>query len=220
MDPKSTHPINRQIDRQRSRALPLCLAIATIVCGANVSNVASAQEAQSVGQEMREDMRAREMRQPRLRLGFSGHGGGFVGAVHGAFGGASARVGLQMNDTLAFYLQGQALFGEYLPDEGPLDVSAFVFHSAMVDVTIADFFQLGAGPSIDVMLGCVDDGNGPVRCGHTGAYFGSDFRAAFLLGDYAGRRRHAFVLSVDAHPTWVGNDFVTTMIFGLGGEMY
>ncbi len=213
MDPKATNRTSS------TRALGCALALATVVCGASATSVASAQR-ESVGQEMREDMRGSEMRRPRLRLGFSGHGGGFAGAVHGALGGASVRAGLQMNDTLAFYLQAQALFGAYLPDAGPLDVSAFAFHSAMVDVTIADFLQLGAGPSVDVMLGCVDDGNGPVRCGHTGAYFGSDFRAALLFGDYAGRRRHAFVLSIDAHPTWVGHDFVTTVVLGLGGEMY
>lgn len=222
MHPKTTNepsrPSRAHLAAQRSTSMALALALTT--WGVSVTNVASAQERESVGEEMRDDMRANDWRHPRLRLGFSGHAGGFVGAVHGALGGGSVRAGVQMNDTLAFYVQGQALFGEYLPDEGPFDVSAFVFHTAMVDVTIADFLQLGAGPSIDVLLGCVDDGNGPARCGHTGAYFGSDFRAAFLIGDYSGRRRNAFVLSIDAHPTWIGNDFVTTMIFGMGGELY
>ncbi|MBN8611150.1 MAG: hypothetical protein J0L92_11225 [Deltaproteobacteria bacterium] len=45
----------------------------------------------------------------RVRFGVSGVGGGFVGAVHGGLGGISPRIGVQVNDVFAVYVQGRLL---------------------------------------------------------------------------------------------------------------
>lgn len=156
---------------------------------------------------------------PRLRLGISGQGGGFFGAVHGGLGGLALRVGVQLDDMVAIYVQGQGLIGEFLPDPLPTSLTGFAFHELMVDVTLLDMIQLGVGPSLDVIWGCAPENDGR-HCRSNGPFFGGDLRAAIVLGGRSHARRHGFVLSVDAHATWFEHEAVGTMLFGLGGELY
>jgi hypothetical protein len=198
------------------------LVVASCLCaGASVST-ARAQERQSAGHEVREEVhqvRAERWRHPRLRFGVSGEGGGFFGATHGGIGGLALRIGVQLNDIVGVYLQGHGLVGEYVPDPRPTSLVGVAFHEMMVDVTLLDMIQLGAGPSLDVVWGCEASNYGNY-CGRSGAFFGGDFRAAIIAFARGPERRHGLVFSVDAHPTWLGNELMTTMLFGIGGEIY
>lgn len=196
-----------------------CLALSLCASGI-AANVASAQETR--GDEIRDELheaRATRWHHPRLRLGISGLGGGFVGPTHGGVGGLALRVGVQLNDIVAIYLQGQGLLGEYVPDPRPSSIVGFAFHSAMVEFTLLDMIQLGAGPSIDVIWGCNETNAGGAYCGRSGAFFGGDFRVAIIAGHRGVNHRSGVTFSIDAHPTWVG-DLMGTIVFGIGGEMY
>lgn len=153
----------------------------------------------------------------RVRFGISGVGGGFVGAAHGALGGAAVRVGIQINDVVAVYLQGQGLIGQFLPSPGD-GLAGFAFHTLMVDFTIADAVQIGVGPALDFVWGC--DGRYQPSCSGSGPYLGGDVRLAFLAGSHGPGRREGFVFSFDAHPTWFGNDAAITLLAGIGFELY
>lgn len=152
----------------------------------------------------------------RLRFGLSGVGGGFVGAAHGAVGGIEPRVGVQFNDVFAIYVQGQGLIGQFLPGPGD-NLAGFAFHSLMFEITLADTFQFGAGPSLDFVWGC--DERYQSSCTSSGPYTGGNFRFAFLVDEHIAHRRSGFVVSFDAHPTWFGRDASIALLLGLGYEV-
>lgn len=198
------------------------LALSVLCASMLVAASASAQE--TAREELREDTHEAahtHWGHARLRLGFSGVGGGFFGEAHGGIGGLAARVGVQLNDVVAIYLQGHGLVGQYVPDPRPTSLIGMLFHEAMIEVTLLDFLELGAGPSIDVIWGCAAD-NGGAYCGRSGAFFGGDFRIGFVAFNHprssATDSRRGLVFSIDAHPTWIGPELVTTMLFGIGGE--
>ena len=153
----------------------------------------------------------------RLRFGIGGVGGGFVGAAHGGLGGVAVRVGVQFNHVVAVYLQGQGLLGQFLPAPGD-DLAGFVFHTLMIDFTIADVFQIGFGPALDVVWGC--DNRYHASCSGNGPYLGGDLRFAFLAGTRGPGRRDGVAFSFDVHPTWFGNDAAITLLGGISFEMY
>lgn len=152
----------------------------------------------------------------RLRAGVSGVGGGFVGATQGALGGLSPRVGIQIDDTLAIYVQSQWLLGEFLREPGR-GLAGFSFHALMFDFTLANVFQFGAGPSLDYVFGCDD----PYQSACTGAgpYFGTNLRVAVLAGYTRPTGRAGPTFSLDVHPTWLGDDLFVTMLLGIGYEV-
>lgn len=153
----------------------------------------------------------------RIRFGISGVGGAFVGAVHGGLGGISPRIGVQVNDLFAVYVQGQGLVGQFFPT--PDDrIAGFAFHALMFELTLADSFQLGLGPSLDFVWGCNAAHQG--ACTGGGPYLGGDARIAFLVGGHEPRRRSALAFSLDVHPTWFGNDASIALLFGIGYELY
>jgi len=156
---------------------------------------------------------------PRLRLGFSGLGGGFFGGIHGGVGGLAVRAGVQFNDLVALYIQGQGLIGEYVPDPRPSSIVGFAFHEGIIELTMLDMIQVGAGPSLDVFFTCDARNNGGY-CGQSGAWFGGDFRFAVSAFHRHADRRSGVTFSVDAHPTWMDHELVTTMLFGIGGDLY
>ena len=154
---------------------------------------------------------------PRVRFGINGHGGGFVGATHGAVGGLGVRLGVQVNDLFAVYVQGQGLIGQFLPSPGD-GLAGFAFHSLMFELTLADVVQLGLGPALDFVWGC--DGTYQPSCAGTGPYLGGDARLAVVLGGRGPGRRSGLEFSFDVHPTWFGETASVALLFGLGYELY
>lgn len=153
----------------------------------------------------------------RVRFGISGVGGAFVGAAHGGMGGISPRVGLQVNDVFAVYVQGQGLIGQFFPT--PDDhLGGFAFHTLMFELTLGDVFQLGIGPSLDFVWGCNEAHQR--SCTGTGPYLGGDMRIAFVVPTHHYTRRTGLAFSVDLHPTWFGEDASVAVLFGIGYELY
>lgn len=152
----------------------------------------------------------------RPRVGVSSVAGGFVGATQGVLGGLSPRVGIQIDDTTAVYLQSQWLVGEFLSEPGR-GLAGALLHALMFDVTIAGRYQFGAGPSLDYVFGC-DDAH-QSACRGAGAYFGVDLRVAVLAGYTRSTGRAGPVFSFDIHPTWLGDDALVTMLLGIGYEV-
>lgn len=151
----------------------------------------------------------------RLRFGISGVGGGFVGATHGAIGGAEVRIGLQFNDLFAVYVQGQGVIGQFLPSPGD-GLAGFAFHALMFELTLGDVVQFGAGPSLDFVWGC--DDRYQHACVSNGPYLGGNFRLGLLLDERIRHRRSGVVVSFEAHPTWFGDQATVALLLGLGYE--
>ncbi len=164
-----------------------------------------------------QDYDADDYDRPRVRFGISGVGGGFVGAAHGALGGASLRLGVQINHIAAIYIQSQGLIGQFLPSPGD-GMAGFAFHSLMFEFTVASAFQIGVGPALDFVWGC--DNRYQASCTGTGPYLGGDLRLAVLAGTHGRGRREGIAFSFDVHPTWFGNDAAITLLAGIGFEMY
>lgn len=163
-----------------------------------------------------EAQREPEAHRSRLRVGVSAVGGGFAGSTQGALGGLSPRVGVQLDDSCAIYLQGQWLLGEFLREPGR-GTAGFVFHALMFDLTVGDVLQLGGGPSLDYVFGCADPDQR--ACTGRGPYLGADLRVAVLAGYRRPFGRAGPTFSLDLHPTWLGDDLFVTMLIGIGYEV-
>lgn len=207
MKPSTPEPVRRTFQLRR-HALLAALIVASSL-GATSPGTAAAQDGPVEAPGHR----------TRLRFGASGVGGGFVGTMSGGAGGLALRVGAQLDDVFAIYVQAHALVGGFAPHPSDEAVAGFVFHELMLDFTIADVLQLGGGPSIDLVWGCTRE-NRVGTCSDIGPYFGGDFRAAVVLGQYGPERRGGLVLSVDVHPTWMSSDLATMLLLGIGGEIY
>lgn len=158
---------------------------------------------------------AQHVDRPRIRFGLSGLGGGLVGVIHGAVGGISPSVGLQVNDSFAVYVHGQFLLGQFLPEptEG---LVGFAFSAIMFELTASGFVQFGLGPSLDFVFGC--DEVLQRECAGSGPRFGGDARLAFLVGGREEDRPSSLALSLDVHPTWLGGDAAIAVLAGIGYE--
>lgn len=152
----------------------------------------------------------------RLRVGLSGVGGGFVGMTQGALGGLSPRVGIQLDDTFAVYLQGQGLVGQFIGSPSR-EVAGVALHALMFDLTLGHLVQLGAGPSLDFVWGCSESNQR--GCTGAGPYLGGNLRVAVLAGYRRPSGRAGPIFSFDVHPTWLGEDLIVTMLFGIGYEV-
>jgi hypothetical protein len=100
-------------------------------------------------------------------------------------------------------------------------VAGVMFNTGMLELTIADVFQIGAGPSMDWIWGCAETIQDEVSCAESGPYFGLDGRVAVVIGDQGPGTRSGFTLSADVHPVWLDDDHVgVTMLGGAGFELY
>jgi hypothetical protein len=162
-----------------------------------------------------------DLYRPRTRFGLSGVGGGFAGVVQGGAAGLAPRVGVQLDDVFAVYLQVHALLGNFDSSSGGSRLAGFLFHALMVEVTANDRFQVGLGPSLDFAWNCREQ-NDVDPCGDGEARVGGDLRIALALGDEVHREgsRHGLAISLEVHPTWLDPDFSWMMLFGIGADMY
>ena len=196
------------------------VALLVLCAAAAVLNSAEAQDRVIVVVDDDGHHHAHDWNHPRLRFGVSAVGGGFVGPIHGGVGGIAARVGVQFNDVVAVYLQAHGLIGSFLPERRTGTLAGFAFHELMLELTLFDHLQVGAGPSLDFIWGCSEANGWTNTCGRSGPFFGGDLRVAVAVGGHDRARRAGIVFSVDAHPTWVDHDAALMMLFGIGGELY
>ncbi|UJR85861.1 hypothetical protein [Sandaracinus amylolyticus] len=155
----------------------------------------------------------------RVRFAADGMLGATVGDEGGLGGGVSIHIGLQLNDIVATYAVHRLWLADVIAsDEGAFAVST---NAMVLDLTLFERVQLGAGPSLDVGIGglCGQDAS---RCdGLSDLHLGMEARLAVSLGDRTRARRRGLVISANVHPIFVDRD-TTVVIVGLaaGYQMF
>ncbi|AKF10735.1 hypothetical protein [Sandaracinus amylolyticus] len=155
----------------------------------------------------------------RVRFAVDGLLGGMAGAEGGVGGGVSVHVGLQLNDIVATYAVHRLWLADLVAsDRGTFAVST---NSVVIDLTLFEHVQFGAGPSLDVGIGglCGQDAR---RCDGLGdLHLGLEARLAVVLGERTRARRRGLVISANVHPIFIDRN-VTVVIMGLavGYQMY
>lgn len=164
-------------------------------------------------------------RGPRVRFHAEGEiGGGGAGRGLGLGASATIGIGLQVNDIVAGYAQHRALFGERF--DGSRGAFVHSYNSFLLDLTLFESVQIGAGPSIDLGIGslCAIDANpeaaasGARECAApSGPHVGLDVRLALMLGSRTHARRRGPVIAAHLHPTWLDrSSAVVTLTLGAG----
>lgn len=176
----------------------------------------------------------------RFRFGIE-IGGGYMFAASslgaargGAWNAFGLRLGVQINNPWAVYLQSSlpiGFAGGLTRDGDVLGGAAIASTNAiMAEYTLGDILHLGLGPSFDGVIGgiCTELENGtttqpsdkPSCIGTAGAAFGITGRIAATFGVARPSRRKAFSVGLDLHPSFTpaGAFFFTTL--SLGYEAY
>ncbi len=166
----------------------------------------------------------------RLRGGMSLNGGfmtafepsNVLGGAVGIGGtiGLAARLGIQFNHLLGLYYQASPQLGFYTVGTTGL-VSASLFNSVLASLTFGDFFEVAAGPSIDVvgLFGC---SLAAMECAQNGGMgLGAHARLGIFVSGRSGIRRTGFNIGVDLHPIFLfGGVILFTATAGIGVEWY
>lgn len=172
----------------------------------------------------------------RLRFGLGAAGGGFANSIQGVYGGLYLQLGVQFNSWFALYYQTQGLVGGYLAELSG-KFAGFWYNEVLAEVTIANFLQVGAGPSIDVIKGCEAGvrnvqmevpGTGmsvevpePYQgCGKEAFFWGGDARVAMALGGTGPGTRGGLVIGADGHISFFPTGNVIGFFLTLGGQIY
>lgn len=164
----------------------------------------------------------------RVRIGFTFLGGPTVPSGNGdagGFGGASLRLGVQLDRTFSVYYQAMGVVGGYdVTAAGTRTANVFlgVYNTVLGGITLADHVDLGFGPSIDSIASIsaeASDDTASVTA-FAGTAFGLHARFALVMGhmNLHWRRRTGFTLTCDLHPTFIDGRVLFTTAFGLGGE--
>jgi hypothetical protein len=161
----------------------------------------------------------------RFRGGFGLHGGIGLFALPGASvppGPAislSARLGIQFNNYFSLMYQQMPQVFFLATDTGALAMFAD-YNSLLVNVTLFNTMEIGAGPSFDyVAIGGLSEAGATTA---TGTGFGVHGRVAFVIGGEpsSSGRRSGFTLGLDLHPFFFdgGNLFMITA--GVGADWF
>ncbi|MDQ3030985.1 MAG: hypothetical protein M3Y87_01090 [Myxococcota bacterium] len=154
----------------------------------------------------------------RVRFTIEGQLGGVVGGVGALGGGTAISIGLQMNDIVAAYATHRILGARPIDSSGSYAAS---FNAFVLELTVFDRFQLGAGPSLDVGIDGLCSPNEPQCGGLSNLRFGLETRLAVVLGERTPARRRGLSIAVTVHPTWVDrNNSVTTIMLGIGYALF
>lgn len=161
---------------------------------------------------------------PRLRFGFGLAGGTFVPTnwtridrFGGAMGGLTGQIGIQFNRFLGLTYNAFGMGGYFergfqgtTTGEG---VAVF-YNSALLDLTLGNLVQFGAGPALHFFAGCSANlGAVTATCSDTGPHFGMNGRVALVLG--------GFTVAADIHPTFYTNaDPLIGMTLSVGGVTF
>ncbi len=142
-------------------------------------------------------------------FGVSVEGGGLVGPQQAAMGGVGLRLGFDVAGPLAIFLESQGFVGRLTSGPQGGTAEGLMWNSLMADLHFGPF-HVGVGPSLDFAWGCTQGGLSE-GCIHGAPLFGLDGRVA-LQFDH-------FVVSVDAHPTFIDGDVSTGIVGGLGWQL-
>lgn len=156
----------------------------------------------------------------RMRGGFSFNGGGGLGAASGGTASVAARIGAQFNRWFSTYYQAQPILFVAGNESGVAAGLVFA-NSLLANFTLADFFDLGVGPSLDysAIAGC----NAGFDCDAArGFELGLHGRAAINLGsrNTTTGSRSGFSIGLDVHPMFTPAGTVFLAMLGIGGEWF
>lgn len=204
------------------------MAIGTLALGLAATAPAAAQDASheyETGYEHGYDTaQAQEHYEfTRFRFGVSGVGGGhWAGGPDIGMGGAQLRLGVQVGQILAFYYMPTGLVGSIVDRPGSAgSVAGLMWNTAMAEVTLGDFLQIGGGPSMDFVWGCSRDFQSETDCDTTDPFFGAHGRVALALGGHGPGRRGGVTISADVHPTFYRSDDPSIAVLGgIGFDLY
>lgn len=158
---------------------------------------------------------------PRARVGVQGDIGGVSNTDAGFGVGLTGQLGWQHTNLFSTYYQPRFFVGGYVAGNSSGSIAA-IYNSFMFNLTLASFFEIGIGPSLDLGVAniCRDRQAAGGCDGFGGAFFGTDFRIAFLIAGGA-RRRAGFDIALQSHPTWITpTQAVTTVTLGFGFQIY
>jgi len=130
------------------------------------------------------------------------------------------RLGVQINHIFSVYYQGMGVAGALV---GNTDAAALAgaSNSIMAGFTLGHFFDLGIGPSVDLLAAAAAGLSGAAA--GTTVRPGADARVAFILGgdpDEDDGDRLGFSIGADLHPTFLEDTVLMTFTVGIGAEWY
>ncbi len=147
-----------------------------------------------------------------LRFGLGLDYGGLFGRDDGGAGGLRVQLGARVHEYVAVYYQGQALGAGFVGSES--GTGMFLGWNAVLVELNYGIFQIGAGPSFDVMFGC-DVGVSQSTPSASGCFEsvapGLATRAALRFG--------MFTVSVDLHATFNETGPMVWGLMGLGTQL-
>jgi hypothetical protein len=158
---------------------------------------------------------------PRLRYGGSIVGsllvlpdqlGGTNDTLFLPGGGFTFHVGVQVNQVLSFVYQNSPTLGFYIGDQ-PRDPYFVDYNAVLAQLTLANVFDIGAGPSLALL---------EVPSG-LGARFGINSRLAFLIRGFPARpapRRTAISVGLQSQVTFLPEGVAALTSLGVGTEFY
>jgi hypothetical protein len=169
----------------------------------------------------------------RLRGGISANGGVFLLPANPVGGAASlsARIGVQFNHYIGLYYQNTPIIGATVAhQQESATVVGADYNSALLSLTLANVFEIGAGPSLDYLglaKGSISNTSNvltanPMLATGTGVVAGGHGRVAFYIGGLSGGgpRRSGLAIGVDAHPMFLSTGKALSLTAGLGAEWY
>jgi len=181
-----------------------------------------------------------------VRGGFSINGGVMflpneASSLGPAFGFAG-RIGVQFNHYFGLVYQNTPIItftaqqptqtgtGAMTMGSAGLKAGFADYNSLMAMLTLFNFFDLGAGPSLDFLAVANSTACASIACGgvstmtqsSSGVSPGAHARVAFNIGGLSGNgpRRSGFAIGADAHPLFTGAGKGLSLTAGLGGEWY
>jgi hypothetical protein len=156
----------------------------------------------------------------KLRFRFAVHimGGPWIlPDKSGGAGGIGLQLGAQINDTIGVYYAGTAAVGAGYGTAG-----AMVYNSIVPELTLANIFQVGAGPSYDSFaFGSVSVSNTSAKAvAIAGSFFGVQGRVGVALGSSKPGKKGRFMLGVELHPTFIPDVTPVSILITIGGGSF
>jgi hypothetical protein len=135
----------------------------------------------------------------------------------GGAGGVGFQLGAQINDNVGVYYNGTAAIGAGYGTAG-----AFVYNSVVPELTLANIFQVGAGPSLDSFaFGSVSlKTTGAKAVAIAGTFFGIQGRIGVALGSSKPGKKGRFMLGLELHPTFIPEVTPVSVFVTIGGGSF
>jgi hypothetical protein len=184
-------------------------------------------DAPSTGGAVQPDTTSSPSEGTRIRGGFSLNGGVAAGIASGPAFSLGLRLGAQFGRYFGVYYQQSPML--FLASNGSGNGGAAAFldmNSVLASLTLADIFEIGAGPSLDYYAAAAAGCDATVvNCSTataSGWQLGMHGRLALTLGgrDATTGRRSGFSIGLDEHPMFADGQVLALTTLGVGGEWY